>query len=395
MARKKLAIITTHPIQYNAPLFEKLATRGKIDIRVFYTWGESVLQNKYDPGFGKVIEWDIPLLKGYAYEFLENTAADKGSHHFNGIVNPDMIGAIGNYQPDALLIYGWSFNSHLKLMRHFHGKLPVIFRGDSTLLDDAGLLARWKRKIFLWWVYRHIDVALYVGKNNADYYRSAGLKNKQLVFGPHAIDNDRFRCADQSCREQAARYRQQCGIPEDAPVFLFAGKLEPKKDPELLLQSFVESGLSRDAHLVIAGNGELETKLKQACENNPQVHFIDFQNQLQMPALYASADVFVLPSRGPGETWGLAVNEAMANGKPVIVSDRCGCAPDLVEQGVNGFVFPSGNKEALQKCLAVMMERKNDWKKMGEASREKIAVFSYDKLASAIESVTAQLAAGN
>ncbi|HCY88764.1 MAG TPA: glycosyl transferase family 1, partial [Chitinophagaceae bacterium] len=107
-AKKKLAVITTHPIQYHAPLYALLVQRGVIDIKVFYTWGESVLKDKFDPGFGKVIEWDIPLLKGYPYEFLENTADDKGSHHFNGIKNPGLIEAVDQYNPDAILIYGWS-----------------------------------------------------------------------------------------------------------------------------------------------------------------------------------------------------------------------------------------------------------------------------------------------
>ena len=170
---KRLAIVTTHPIQYNAPLFELLSQRKKITIKVFYTWGETVIEKKYDPGFGKVIEWDIPLLDGYDYEFAENIANDKGSHHFKGIDNPHIIEAIEQFKPDAVLVYGWSFKSHLKIMRHFKNKVPVLFRGDSTLLDERGLLSSLKRNLFLRWVYRHVDVALYVGKNNFDYFRKA------------------------------------------------------------------------------------------------------------------------------------------------------------------------------------------------------------------------------
>src|SRR5688500_7891804 len=103
---KNLAIITSHPIQYNAPLFKLLALRKKLNVKVFYTWGETVLQNKFDPGFNRTIEWDLPLLEGYAYEFLDNAATDKGTHHFNGIINPVIIGRIRAFQPDALLIYG-------------------------------------------------------------------------------------------------------------------------------------------------------------------------------------------------------------------------------------------------------------------------------------------------
>src|SRR5258705_3082651 len=122
---KKLAIITTHPIQYNAPLYQLLARRNNIGVKVFYTWGESVLEAKYDPGFKKEIKWDIPLLEGYEYEFLENCAVDKGSHQFKGIDNPGLIKAIQSYKADAILLYGWSYKSHLRLMRHFHKKVPI------------------------------------------------------------------------------------------------------------------------------------------------------------------------------------------------------------------------------------------------------------------------------
>src|ERR1022692_4201496 len=127
---RRLAVITTHPVQYNAPLFELLHKHGKVAVKVFYTWGEEVLEKKFDPGFGKIVQWDIPLLNGYDYEFLENTAKEKGSHHFNGIVNPTIIRDIQLWKPDAVLVYGWKFRSHLKVMRYFKNKVPVWFRGD-------------------------------------------------------------------------------------------------------------------------------------------------------------------------------------------------------------------------------------------------------------------------
>ena len=382
---KKLAIITTHPIQYHAPLYELLTSRGHLSLKVFYTWGESVLKDKYDPGFGKVVVWDIPLLQGYDYTFLENISTDKGSHHFNGIINPDIISTVQAYQPDAVLVYGWSFSSHLKLMRAFKGRVPVLFRGDSTLLDEAGGFSRLKRRLFLRWVYRYIDYALYVGKNNADYFLKAGLKKRQLVFGPHAIDNDRFACDDDQCLQQASSFRNQLGIPGDHAVFLFAGKFEPKKAPDLLLTAFIEAAMGDSVHLVLAGNGQMEDELKAMSSGNRSVHFLGFQNQAMMPALYRMADIFVLPSRGPGETWGLAVNEAMACGLPVVVSDKCGCAPDLVKEGLNGYIFRSMDKDALKTRLREMIDKRNEWTKMGSKSREIIQEYSLERLAESIE----------
>ena len=134
---KRLAIITTHPIQYNAPWFKLLSQRKNIHIKVFYTWGQIENTAKFDPGFGKEISWDIPLLEGYEYTFVTNTSKDPGSHHFNGIINPSLVDDIESWNADAILIFGWSFKSHLKVLRYFKGKKTNIFRGDSNLLDES------------------------------------------------------------------------------------------------------------------------------------------------------------------------------------------------------------------------------------------------------------------
>jgi len=131
----RLAIISTHPIQYYAPVFRLLNQQKNIDIKVFYTWGEAA-KEKFDPGFGKKIEWDIPLLEDYPYEWVKNTSTDPGSHNFKGIVNSGLIGSITSWKADAILVFGWAYHGHLKVMRHFKNKIPVYFRGDSTLLDE-------------------------------------------------------------------------------------------------------------------------------------------------------------------------------------------------------------------------------------------------------------------
>ena len=109
---------------------------SELELKVFYTWGEGVIAGKFDPGFQRKVNWDLPLLAGYQYEFVHNTAANPGSHHFLGIKNPTLISQLERFAPDMMLVYGWSFWSHLNIMRHFKGKLPVLFRGDSTLIDD-------------------------------------------------------------------------------------------------------------------------------------------------------------------------------------------------------------------------------------------------------------------
>ena len=248
---KKLAIITSHPIQYYAPVFQLLAQ--KLEIKVFYTLGNSSLK-KYDVGFKQQIEWDIPLLEGYDYEFLENVAKDKGSHHFKGIVNPNAIERIKNYQPNAILVYGWAYSSHLKIIRHFKNKVPVYFRGDSTVLNQKSNFKNLLKRIFLTWIYQYIDVAFYVGTANKAYFRTYGLKNHQLVFAPHAIDNKRF---GEIRNNEALKIRAKFSINEEDILILFAGKLEPVKNPLLLLTAFKDLKKD-DVHLVFVGNGVLE-----------------------------------------------------------------------------------------------------------------------------------------
>lgn len=343
---KKLAIITTHPIQYYAPLFKEMAKY--CDLQVFYTWGNENL-SKFDPDFGKEISWDIPLLEGYSYKFVENTSSDPSSKGYNGIVNPNLIYEIKTWNPQAILVFGWSYKSHLQAIRYFNGKLPVFFRGDSTLLDEKKSFNIILRRIFLKWVYSHVDKAFYVGIANKAYFNAHGMGENKLVLAPHAIDNIRFWDNDGKYKLESLAIRKSLHIDVSHVVILFAGKFESKKNPLMLLQAFSELNL-QNMHLIFVGNGVLESELKHRAKNIPNVHFMPFQNQSAMPVVYRIADVFCLPSVGPGETWGLAVNEAMACGVAIIVSSKCGCAANLVDQR-NGIVVDPQKIESLKSAI--------------------------------------------
>lgn len=384
---KKLAILATHPIQYYAPAFRLLAEKGEIGVKVFYSWGKHSLK-KYDPGFGRIIEWDIPLLDGYDYEYLENSSKNPGTHHFRGIVNPHLKQRIEAWKPDAVLVIGWNFHSHLQAMRYFHGRLPVLFRGDSTLLDEQPGWRKTARRLALRWIYRHVDVALYVGSENKKYFLAHGLKEHQLVFAPHAIDNERFADNEKTgYGKQALKQRRELDFADDDIVFLFAGKLESKKGVDLLLNAFLQLTLPNTG-LLFAGNGNMESRLKRMAAVNDKVRFLPFQNQSQMPVVYRMGDVFCLPSRGPGETWGLAVNEAMACGKPILVSNRCGCAADLVKNGANGYVFQSDNPGDLAEKIRILhTSGPEKWKHFGLRSGEMIKAWSIERLAESVMAI--------
>lgn len=380
MSIKKLAIITTHPIQYNAPFFKLLADRGVIEVKVFYTWGDGVLKNKYDPGFGKVINWDIPLLEGYQYEFVKNISKNPGSHNFKGIDNPGLLLKIKGWNPDALMVYGWNFKSHLKALRYFKGKIPIIFRGDSTLLQKRNGIKSLLRKIFLKWVYSHVSYAMYVGTLNKSYYQKFGLKEKNLFFGPHAIDNKRFGLNI----EERRKWRKKLGISENDILLLYAGKIDENKNVAFLARKFTSMKLE-GVKLLIAGNGPSEIQLKDEFNGVSNIIFIDFQNQSNMPALYSMADIFILPSLS--ETWGLAINEAMAAGKAVLVSKNCGAAVDLVTNGINGYTFDPAIDTALKENILLMTSDKEKLDEMGNASLNIIKNWSYEVNCDALERI--------
>ena len=243
---------------------------------------------KYDPGFNREIDWDIPLLDGYQYEFLENTSTDSGSHHFRGIINPDIVDRINSYQPNAILVYGWSFKSHLRVMRYYKGKIPVLFRGDSTLLDKAGFIRSIARLLWLKFVYRYVDKALYVGRNNKVYFLKYGFYEANLIYAPHTVDNLFFHNQETSYNDKARAWKKDLGNDKENIVFLFAGKLEQKKSPLLLLQAFQKAKFTKIAHLIVIGSGEMEEELKQFSKSD-RVHFIGFQNQRMMPVVIVEA----------------------------------------------------------------------------------------------------------
>ena len=372
---KKLAIITTHPIQYNAPLFRMLTERKKIIVKVFYTWSQSMAGRRFDPGFGQSIEWDIPLLDGYDYSFVNNIAAAPGSHHYKGINNPTLIKELREWDASAILVYGWNFKSHLAAIRFFNKKIPVYFRGDSTLIDEKKGFKQILRRIVLRHIYSKIDIAFYTGLANKAYFKSMGVPEQKLIFMPHAIDNKRF-AANEININSGKSIRQNLDIPTDAVVFLFVGKLEEKKQPDFLIKSFLTLK-ANNAYLIIAGSGELEKALNENYSSNSFIKFLGFQNQNQMPGVYNSCNVFILPSKGPNETWGLAINEAMAAGKAIIASDKCGASCDLIIQNKNGFVIESDNIASLTEAINFFVNNITAIKIMGDASVEIIQQYSF------------------
>lgn len=383
----RLAIVTTHPIQYNAPWFRLLAQQQGVEVKVFYTWEASQTIAKYDPGFGRVVEWDIPLLDGYEYTFVKNVSPDQGSHHFKGIDTPTLNKEIELWGAQAVLVFGWAYKSHLACLRYFKGKIPVLFRGDSTLLDRTGGVKELLKKIFLKFVYRHIDYALYVGTNNKQYFLQHGVKESQLVYVPHAIENERFKDNTGNYTSRANEWKIELGVDSCFNI-VYAGKLEPKKNPEYLLQLATKL-TDKNLRFVFVGNGVLEEKLKSSAKADSRILFVGFQNQQTMPLVYRLANVFVLPSKGPGETWGLAINEAMACGVPVIASDKTGGAIDLIKG--NGSIINPEDVDAGVQYINTLMSDEAFEQSQRKQSEDLINNFSFQVIVASISSFLKKL----
>ena len=381
--QKRLAVVVSHPIQYYSPWFRHLASRDELTVKVFYLWDFGIKETT-DEKFGTSFSWDIPLLDGYKYELLKNQSKDPGTHHFRGLDNPGAVKALANWHPDAILIFGYNYATHLRIIlsRQLR-KIPMIFRGDShNLFPSKG----WKQKLsrnLRAMIFKRFDTFLSVGQANEEYFKSCGIPKRKMVRAFHCVDNERFQEASSSAEKEAKKWRKELGIPKKAFVFLFAGKFESKKRPLDLLAAFEQID-NPDCALLLIGGGEHEKKLKKT--KDKRVYFAPFQNQSQMPKVYAAGDIVVLPSYGRGETWGLAINEAMNLSRPAIVSSHVGCGPDLVIDNKTGWIFKAGDVKALKKAMKAALKDPDATKKMGARARKKMHNFSYQAAGDALVS---------
>ena len=344
----RLAVVLSHPTQYYSPWFRWITANTDLQLRVFYLWDFGV-KLAHDQQFGKAFIWDVDLLSGYDHEFVPNTARQPGTDHFGGLRNPSLPSRIAAWRPDAILLFGYNYVTHLKLIlwARLH-RLPLIFRGDSHLIgrgDPSPL-----RRLPLALLYRQFAAFTCVGEANRDYFRVFGVPEKKFFDVPHCVNAAHFTATDE-LRREAAQLRASLGL-EGKHIVLFAGKFVPAKQPLELLRAFMALD-APNAALVFVGDGEQRTALENLSAAHPEkaVRFLPFANQSEMPVRYLMADIFALPSRGLYETWGLAVNEAMHLSVPCLVSDRVGCQRDLVTDRETGWVFQANDAGALQTTL--------------------------------------------
>lgn len=379
--RLKLGILVSHPIQYFVPVYRELAKRDDIDLTVIYRTRVGV-DEYYDPGFGKTISWDLPLLEGYRSVFLSEKTNLRG-------LEPSVAIMLWRYRFDVLVVHGYNYATNL--LGVAVAKLAgtkVLLRGDTRLQNKhliSPLYKRWGKRRLL----ALFDGFLAIGRLNHDYYQAHGIKEEFITFAPFCVDNSVFSLSASEASGRRGVVRCEFGIPEDAIVVLYASKLTKRKRAHDLVTAFALAAeeCSR-AWLVIAGDGEQASNLKGLVRDSgiERIRFVGFLNQSALPGLYAAADFFVLPSEE--EPWGLIVNEVMAAGLPVIVSDQVGAAADLVEGRSTGIVYPCGDIGALRSALESLLKSPELRKTMGTNARKLIRSWDVDACATEFVAAT-------
>ena len=381
----KLAYLVSHPIQYQAPLLRRIAQEPELDLTVFF--GSDFSSRGYeDKGFGVNVAWDVPLLEGYRHHFLP-ALRDNGTV---GVLAPLNRGILRRLQRgpdgrgfDVLWVHGYATANaiHAMLAAKALG-IPVLLRAESWLRDRARSSARLAAKEGFFALLRGIvDGVLPIGSLNAAYWSHyLGHAVPQFLM-PYAVDNAYFQKRSIEARSGRGELERELRLESGRPVILFASKLQPRKRCADLMAAYARLRAQHAElrpYLVIVGDGEERGLLEAMAQDKAlaDVRFCGFRNQSELPRFFDLAMVFVLPSEH--EPWGLIVNEVMNAGRAVIVSEDVGSQPDLITNGVEGFVYPVGDVEALTEALAKVLASSETAQQMGDRALARVARWDFE-----------------
>ena len=348
--RYRVLAVATHPVQYMAPIFRRMAIHPALDLHVAYCSLRGA-EAGHDPEFGASVRWDIPLLDGYSWSHVPNRGS--GAESFFGLRNPGLWKTVrhGNY--DAVLCFVGYVRATfwIACLAAKISNAAFLFGTDTTTLAPRDGRA-WKssvKKIFWPPLFGLADQVIVPSSGSRDLMLSLGLPGDRVTLTPYSVDNEWWM--RQSATVDRAAIRASWGASDSDVVIVFCAKLQSWKRPLDLLRAFAKANLSNGL-LVIAGEGPLRSQLESeaaALGIASRVRFLGFVNQSQLPAVYTAADLMVLPSEY--EPFAVVVNEAMCCGCPVVASDRVGAARDLVAPVRPEFIYPCGDIPALAAIL--------------------------------------------
>lgn len=370
----RVALVASHVIQYQAPFFRLLAQHPEIGLEVLFC-SRSGAETYLDVEMQTTLRWDVDLLGGYRHRFLRNFGFGEG---YTRLINPGIVPALlfGRYDA-AIFFLGWGSVTSLLGMAacRMSGKRIFLF-GDSSFPPEPRSAIEHIREGLVRSIVRLADGFLTSGVLNAEYYRHYGADQSRFFLVPWAMDNERFFHASRFAPGEREALRASFGVREDQMLVVFSAKLLPRKDPMTLLRALDVMQHRQKTAVLFLGHGELRAELERfAAERGLTAHFAGFVNQTDLPKHYAAGDVFVLPSIF--EPRGTVINEAMASGLPVIVSDRSGSIGDIVQHGSNGFVFPVGDARSLATCLDTLAADPALRARMAARSIEIISGWNY------------------
>ena len=338
----------------------------------------------------------------YAWAKMEGAAAftrvtltdrDSGDRRWKRELQRKLWRALDEIKPQVVAINGWSSTDALSaLWWCVKNNTPAVVMSESTVWDEARSF--WKE-----WIKSRLvklcAAGLVGGTPHADYLAQLGLSRDQIFLGYDIVDNDYFAMRAAEARNQKAENGRQHGLP--GKYFLASARFVGKKNLARLIRAYARyralAGKSEIWKLVLLGDGPLREAL------NAQLSTLDLRNDVllpgfkqydELPAYFGLAGAFVHASTT--EQWGLVVNEAMASGLPVLVSNRCGCAADLVKEGVNGFTFDPLDPEQLPQLMLKIAASSFPLSEFGSASREIISAWGPERFAGGLrDAVTVAL----
>ncbi len=373
--RYRVLAVATHPVQYASANFREMARHPRFDFQVAYCSLRGA-EPGLDPEFGTTVQWDEPLLDGYAWFLVPNRG--DGGESFWGLRNPGLWKIVrgGNFDAVISLTTYRRASFWITYMAARSLGIPFIFGTDASTIEPRNSRT-WKLfvKRFAWpLLFRLATQVIVVSTPGRDMMRSLGIHADRIALLHNTVDNNWWLAASDAVNRNAVR--ASWGISPEDKVIVFCAKLQPWKRPMDLLQAFSKAAIP-DSLLLIAGEGPLRPQLESEATSlgiGNRVRFLGFVNQSQLPAIYTSADLMVLPSEY--EPFAMVVNEAMLCGCPVAVSDRVGAASDLVVPLARDFVFPHCDIEALASTLRRIFSDSTRLKSLRQAVRTRMETWS-------------------
>jgi glycosyltransferase involved in cell wall biosynthesis len=374
----RVLAIATHPVQYAAPLFRRMAARSDLHFEVAYCSLRGA-KPAFDPDFNTSVQWDVPLLDGYTWQEVPNRGS--GADSFFGLRNPGLWRLIRNGRFDAVLCYvGYvRLSFWIAYFAARRSGTAFLFGTDATkLAPHDGRSWKIAIKKLLWpTLFALADQVIVPSSGTRQLVESLGIPTGRITLTPYTVDNSWWM--QQAAKVDRQAIRAGWGAGSQDVVILFCAKLQLLKRPMDLLAAFAKCK-GANLRLVFSGDGVLRAGLQAEAERlgvAGRVLFLGFLNQSQLPAVYTSADVMVLPSEH--EAFGVVVNEAMCCGCPVIVSDRVGAARDLIVPVEPDFVYPFGDIDALAAKLGNAAEHPELLRTVGARALAHIQTWSPER----------------